>query len=80
MIKGMIKDAHQSCAIWIKQQAIYQIFKSTVFTTKYMINFIILIGQLAAGKYPASFFCKLILFYSVFQLGALYTCSLLSVS
>ena len=37
----MIKGAHHSCAIWIKQQAIYQIFKTTVFTTKYRIKGII---------------------------------------
>ena len=36
VIKGMRKDAHQSCAIQIKQQAIYLIFKTAVFTTKYM--------------------------------------------
>ena len=38
VIKGAIKGAHQSCAIWIKQLAIYQIFRTTVFTTKCMIN------------------------------------------
>ena len=31
VIKGMIKVAHQKCAIWIKHQSV--LFKTTVFTT-----------------------------------------------
>ena len=38
MSRGVIKGAHQSYAIWIKQQTIHQKFRTTVFTTKYMIN------------------------------------------